>query len=138
MRSTTSRSGRAAAVETPAPDLRTTVLGTPLALPMILAPVGSSRMFYPRGEEAAARAAGAAGTMYTLSTLSGCRLEDVRRATTGPAWYQVYLVRRTRCGDRAAIERARDAGYSALVVTIDTRGRRLARARRAQRRRRSC
>ncbi len=107
------------AVETPAPDLRTTVLGTPLALPMILAPVGSSRMFYPRGEEAAARAAGNAGTLYTLSTLSGCRLEDVRRATTGPAWYQVYL-----CGGRdvasAAIERARVAGYSALVVTIDT------------------
>jgi isopentenyl diphosphate isomerase/L-lactate dehydrogenase-like FMN-dependent dehydrogenase len=107
------------AVETPAPDLRTTVLGTPLALPMILAPVGSSRMFYPRGEEAAARAAGNAGTLYTLSTLSGCQLEDVRRATTGPAWYQVYL-----CGGRdvasAAIERARAAGYSALVVTIDT------------------
>jgi isopentenyl diphosphate isomerase/L-lactate dehydrogenase-like FMN-dependent dehydrogenase len=107
------------AVETPAPDLRTTVLGTPLALPMILAPVGSSRMFYPRGEEAAARAAGDAGTLYTLSTLSGCRLEDVRRATTGPAWYQVYL-----CGGRdvasGAIERARGAGYSALVVTIDT------------------
>ncbi len=107
------------AVETPAPDLRTTVLGTPLSMPMILAPVGSSRMFYPRGEEAAARAAGEAGTLYTLSTLSGCRLEDVRRATTGPAWYQVYL-----CGGRdvasAAIERARGAGYSALVVTIDT------------------
>jgi L-lactate dehydrogenase (cytochrome) len=107
------------AVETRSPDLRTTVLGTPLSMPMILAPVGSSRMFYPRGEEAAARAAGDAGTLYTLSTLSGCKLEDVRRATTGPTWYQVYL-----CGGRdvasTAIERAKAVGYSALVVTIDT------------------
>jgi isopentenyl diphosphate isomerase/L-lactate dehydrogenase-like FMN-dependent dehydrogenase len=100
-------------------SLATTVLGTPLALPFLLAPVGSSRMFFPRGEEAAARAAGEAGTAYILSTLSGCLLEDVRRATTGPAWYQLYLV-----GGRdvalASIERARKAGYSALVVTIDT------------------
>ena len=69
-----------------------TVLGTRLELPFLLAPVGSSRMFYPRGEEAAARAAGKAGTGYILSTLSGCRLEDVKAATTGPAWYQLYLV----------------------------------------------
>src|SRR4029079_9283669 len=71
------------------------------------------------GEEVAARAAGEAGTLYTLSTLSGCKLEDVRRATTGPAWYQGYL-----CGGRdvacTAIERAKSVGYSALVVTIDT------------------
>jgi isopentenyl diphosphate isomerase/L-lactate dehydrogenase-like FMN-dependent dehydrogenase len=100
-------------------DLRTTVLGIPVALPILLAPVGSSRMFYARGEEAAARAAGAAGTVYILSTLSGCLMEDVRKASTGPVWYQLYLV-----GGRdvamAAIERARKAGYSALVVTIDT------------------
>ena len=105
----TSRFVRLSAVETPSPDLRTTVLGTPLSMPMILAPVGSSRMFYPRGEEVAARAAGEAGTLYTLSTLSGCLLEDVRRATNGPAWYQVYL-----CGGRdvasGAIERARNVG----------------------------
>jgi len=107
------------AVETPAPDLRTTVLGTPLSLPVILAPVGSSRMFWPRGEEVAATAAGAAGTIYSLSTLSGCRLEDVKKATPGPAWYQLYL-----CGGRdvagATVQRARDAGYSALILTIDT------------------
>src|SRR5881392_3507479 len=64
------------AVATPACNLRTTVLGTPLSMPLILAPVGSSRLIYPRGEEAAARAAGAAGIGYTLSTLSGCCLED--------------------------------------------------------------
>jgi isopentenyl diphosphate isomerase/L-lactate dehydrogenase-like FMN-dependent dehydrogenase len=107
------------AVATPTCDLRTTVLGTRLELPFLLAPVGSSRMFYPRGEEAAARAAGAAGTTYVLSTLSGCRLEDVKAATKGPAWYQLYLVGGQDVA-RAGIERARAAGYSALVVTIDT------------------
>lgn len=107
------------AVATPACELSVTVLGTRFALPFILAPVGSSRLFWPRGEEAAARAAGNAGTGYILSTLSGCRLEDVRSATHGPAWYQLYLV-----GGRdvalGAIARARAAGYGALVVTIDT------------------
>jgi L-lactate dehydrogenase (cytochrome) len=88
-------------------------------MPIILAPVGSSRMFYPRGEEVASRQAGVAGTIYTLSTLSGCRLEDVKRATSGPAWYQLYLVG-GRDAARGAIARAKAAGYSALVVTIDT------------------
>jgi L-lactate dehydrogenase (cytochrome) len=107
------------AVATPACDLRTTVLGTTFDLPFLLAPVGSSRMFYPNGEAAAARAAGDAGTGYILSTLSGTRLEEVKGATKGPAWYQVYLV-----GGRevttSALRRAREAGFSAIVVTIDT------------------
>ena len=107
------------AVATRTCDITATVLGTKLDLPIVLAPVGSSRMFYPRGEEQAARAAGEAGTIYTLSTLSGCRLEDVKNATMGSAWYQLYLV-----GGRdvalATINRATAAGYKALVVTIDT------------------
>ena len=74
------------AVAVPACDLGTTVLGTRLQLPFLLAPVGSSRMFWPRGEEVVAREAGFAGTIYCLSTLSGCPLEDVRRATNGPNW----------------------------------------------------
>jgi isopentenyl diphosphate isomerase/L-lactate dehydrogenase-like FMN-dependent dehydrogenase len=107
------------AVATKSCDLKTTVLGTPVELPVILAPVGSSRMFYPRGEEVAARVAGDAGTIYTLSTLSGCRVQDVKAATRGPVWYQLYL-----CGGRdvalAAMERAANVGCAALVVTIDT------------------
>jgi L-lactate dehydrogenase (cytochrome) len=107
------------AVATTNCDISTSVLGTSINLPFILAPVGSSRMFYPRGEERAAAAAGDAGTIYTLSTLSGCRLEDVKSATRGTTWYQLYLV-----GGRdvaiATINRARSAGYQALVVTIDT------------------
>jgi L-lactate dehydrogenase (cytochrome) len=107
------------AVATPACDLRTTVLGTPLSMPLILAPVGSSRLIYPRGEEVAAHAAGAAGIAYALSTLSGCRLEDVAAASKGPVWYQLYLVGGRDCA-LSAIERAGGAGFSALVVTIDT------------------
>ena len=107
------------AVATPACDLRTTVLGTPLSMPLILAPVGSSRLIYPRGEEVAAQAAGAAGIAYALSTLSGCRLEDVAAASKGPVWYQLYLVGGRDCA-LSAIERAGGAGFSALVVTIDT------------------
>ena len=100
-------------------DLRTTVLGTALELPFMLAPVGSSRLFFPRGECVAAGQAGAAGTAYVLSTLSGCRLEEVKAASTGPVWYQLYLVAGREVAS-AAISRARDAGFGALVVTIDT------------------
>src|SRR6185369_4240416 len=107
------------AVAVPSCDLRTTVLGTPLALPVILAPVGSSRLFWPRGEAVAARVAGATDTIYVLSTLSGTRLEEVQSASTGPCWYQVYLIGGHDVA-RAAIARARVAGVAALVVTIVT------------------
>jgi isopentenyl diphosphate isomerase/L-lactate dehydrogenase-like FMN-dependent dehydrogenase len=107
------------AVAAPSCDLRVRVLGMTLEIPFLLAPLGSSRLFHPKGEIVAARQAGRAGTAYILSTLSGCRLEEVKAATTGPAFYQLYL-----CGGRDvamnAIERARAVGYSALVVTIDT------------------
>lgn len=107
------------AVSVPSCDLRTRVLGFDLAFPVLLAPVGYSRLMHPEGEVAAARCAGAAGTAYILSTISGHRLEDVKAATAGPAFYQLYLM-----GGRAAAEasmaRARQAGFAALVVTIDT------------------
>jgi isopentenyl diphosphate isomerase/L-lactate dehydrogenase-like FMN-dependent dehydrogenase len=106
-------------VETPTVDLRTTVLGTTFDVPFLLAPVGFCRMFYPRGESAAAQEANAAGTAYVLSTFSGMRLEDVRAAATGPLWYQLY-VPGGRPVAEATIARARAAGYSVLVVTIDT------------------
>jgi len=95
------------------------VLGTELALPVLLAPVGYSRLMHRDGEPAAARAAGAAGSIYILSTMSGYELETVKAASSGPLWYQVYLVG-GRGPAEAAIARARAAGYSALVVTIDT------------------
>src|SRR6267378_103800 len=110
------------AVAVPETDIRTRVLSFDLSFPAILAPVGYSRMMYPGsdgGECAAAAAAGDAGTIYTLSTISGHPLENVRAATKGPAWYQLYLVGGREVAE-GGIERARDAGFNALMVTIDT------------------
>ena len=103
----------------PRADLRTTVLGTTFDLPFLLAPIGSTRMFHPHGEALSAAAAGAAGAGYILSTLCGSPLEEVKAAATRPVWYQLYLVGGHDVA-RAGIERARRAGFSALVVTIDT------------------
>jgi L-lactate dehydrogenase (cytochrome) len=107
------------AVSLAACSLRTRVLGFDLALPFLLAPVGYSRLMHPGGEVAAARAAGKAGIGYTLSTISGHKLEDVKAGSSGPVFYQLYLMG-GRGAAEASIERARVAGFSALVVTIDT------------------
>jgi L-lactate dehydrogenase (cytochrome) len=107
------------AVAHPGCDLHTRVLGFDLALPILLAPVGYSRLMHPGGEVAAARAAGKAGIAYILSTISGHKLENVKAASPGPVFYQLYLMG-GRGAAEAVIERARAAGFSALVVTIDT------------------
>src|SRR2546430_1743142 len=107
------------AVAVPACDLRTRVLGIDVSFPALLAPVGYSRLMHPGGEVAAARAAGAAGTAYILSTISGHRLEDVKAGSSGAVCYQLYLLGGREAAE-GAIERARAAGYSALVVTVDT------------------
>ena len=100
-------------------NLGVRVLGHDLAFPALLAPIGYSRLLHPGGEVAAARAAGEAGTGFILSTISGHKLESVKAATTGPAWYQLYLLG-GRAAAEGAIDRARQAGFSALVITIDT------------------
>jgi L-lactate dehydrogenase (cytochrome) len=100
-------------------DLRTRVLGFDLSFPALLAPVGYSRLMHPDGEAGAARAAGAAGTAYVLSTISGHRLEDVKAASSGPVCFQLYLMG-GRAASEAVIERARGAGCAALFITIDT------------------
>src|SRR6202167_2120974 len=100
-------------------NLCTTVLGFNLSLPILLAPVGYSRLMHPGGEVAAARAAGRAGIGYILSTISGHKLEDVKAGSTAPVFYQLYLMG-GRGAAEGSIERARRAGVSALVVTIDT------------------
>jgi isopentenyl diphosphate isomerase/L-lactate dehydrogenase-like FMN-dependent dehydrogenase len=107
------------AVPVPSCDLRTHVLGFDVSFPALLAPVGYSRLMHPDGEAGAARAAGAAGTAYILSTISGHRVEDVKAASSGPVCFQLYLMG-GREASEAIIERARVAGCSALVVTIDT------------------
>ena len=95
------------------------VLGHEISFPGMLAPVGYSRLMHPEGEVAAARAAGKAGTGYILSTISGHKLEDVKAGSRGPCWYQLYLVG-GRGAAEGALERAKRAGFSALVITVDT------------------
>lgn len=107
------------AIAVPQCDLRTKVLGADLSFPAILAPIGYSRLIHPDGECAAARGAGAAGTAYILSTIAGHKLEDIRAASNGPLWYQLYLLG-GRAAAESALERAKAAGFSALFVTIDT------------------
>ncbi len=100
-------------------DQSTTVLGISVESPLILAPTGFTGMFWPRGEAVAARAAGRKGVIYTASTMSICPMEEIAQAATGPIWYQLY-VWRDREIVRMLIERAKAAGYRALVVTVDT------------------
>ena len=100
-------------------EMRTRVLGFDVAFPALLAPVGYSRLIHPDGEAGAARAAGAAGTAYILSTISGHRVEEVKAASAGPVCFQLYLLG-GRAAAEAVIERARVAGCAALVITIDT------------------
>ncbi|MEY2455863.1 MAG: hypothetical protein QOK06_957, partial [Acidimicrobiaceae bacterium] len=100
-------------------DIGSTVLGRPLAYPLALAPTGFTRIADPEGELAVARAAERAGLPYTLSTLSTRSIEEVRGVSAGRLWFQVYAWR-----DRGLvtemIQRAADARYEALVLTVDT------------------
>lgn len=100
-------------------DLRTRVLGTEVPAPILLAPTAFNRLACNEGEIAAARAAGAAGTIMICSTLSTCRLEDVAAAATGPLWFQLYVYK-DRAMSEELIARAESAGYTALVLTVDT------------------
>jgi isopentenyl diphosphate isomerase/L-lactate dehydrogenase-like FMN-dependent dehydrogenase len=100
-------------------DLKTRVLGQEISLPLILAPVGYSRLMHPEGEVAAARAAGEAGTGYILSTISGHKLEDVKASSKGPVFYQLYLIG-GRGAAEGALDRANRAGFAGLVITVDT------------------
>lgn len=100
-------------------DTATSLLGAPAALPLALAPTGYTRMMHPDGEPAVARAAGAAGVPYTLSTVSNTSIEDVARSSDAAHWFQLY-VWRDRGLTRELIDRARESGYRALMVTVDT------------------
>jgi L-lactate dehydrogenase (cytochrome) len=100
-------------------NLKTSVLGQELSFPVMLAPVGYSRLMHPEGEVAAARVAGQSGIGYILSTISGHKLEDVKAASQGPVWYQLYLLGGREAAE-SALDRARRAGFSALVITVDT------------------
>jgi 4-hydroxymandelate oxidase len=96
----------------------TTVLGTPVRLPVLLAPTGFQQLAHPDGELATARAAAEAGTIMVLSTFSTVALEEVQRATPAPKWFQLY-VHKDRGLTRNLVERAHAAGFTALVLTVD-------------------
>jgi isopentenyl diphosphate isomerase/L-lactate dehydrogenase-like FMN-dependent dehydrogenase len=93
----------------------TTVLGTEIALPVVIAPLALQRMAHPDGEEATARAAAAAGTIMCLSSAATC---PPSLLTEGTRWFQVY-VWKERALTEAAIAEAVEHGYSALVLTVD-------------------
>jgi 4-hydroxymandelate oxidase len=100
-------------------DTRTTVLGTEIALPVLVAPVALQKLMHPEGEAATARGAAAAGTIMCLSTSATMRPAAVAAAAPdGARWFQVYVFN-DRAITRGLIEEARDSGYSALALTID-------------------
>jgi L-lactate dehydrogenase (cytochrome) len=99
-------------------NLRTSVLGELIAMPVAIAPTGLAGLFHANGEILGARAAEAFGIPFCLSTMSVCSIEDVRSAVTRPFWFQIYLMR-DRSFNLELIQRAQAAQCSALVVTVD-------------------
>ena len=99
-------------------SLETELFGQKLAMPLILGPVGLAGMNARRGEVQAARAAGDAGVPFTLSTVSACTIEEVRKGSTAPFWFQLYMMR-DRAFMRDLLAKAKDADCSALVFTVD-------------------
>ena len=100
-------------------EIATTVLGERLALPVGLAPAGLARLVHRDGELAAARAAAAAGTVFCVSIASSYSIEEIADASSGPLWLQLYLWKSEKVVAEL-VERARAAGYRALVLTVDT------------------
>ena len=101
------------------PDLRTTVLGSKVSMPLLLSPIGFTRMMHTAGDVAGVSAAGGAETIFTLSSMSGHSMEDVRAAATGPVWFQLYFLG-GRMGAEQLVDRARRSDFAAVVVTMDT------------------
>lgn len=99
-------------------DLGTVVLGQPVSMPILVAPTAFHRLAHPEGEVATARAAGGAGTVMILSTLSTSTVEEVVAAATGPVWFQLYVYK-DRKATEGLVRRAEAAGCKALVLTVD-------------------
>jgi L-lactate dehydrogenase (cytochrome) len=106
------------AVDMSGRSTKTTMIGTPVAMPVALAPVGMTGMQCADGEIKAARAAEKFGVPFTLSTMSICSIEDIAEHTKAPFWFQLYVMR-DEDFVAALIERARRAKCSALVLTLD-------------------
>ena len=105
-------------------DTSTTIFGRPLAAPFVLGPIGYTRMLHPDGEPGAARSAARHGLPYTLSTMATTGVEELTRAVAGAGaaerlWFQLYVLK-ARDQVAALLDRAGQAGYRVLVVTVDT------------------
>ena len=100
-------------------DLSTTVLGQRIEFPVMLDPAGNHGRAHPEAELAAARAAGSMGTVMILSSGSTYALEEVGKVATGPIWFQQFLFQDRGLTESMA-QRAQDAGYSALCITLDS------------------
>ncbi len=103
----------------PPPELATTVLGTPLSLPVMLAPTGLIRLMHPDGAAGAARAAASRGTLSVLSTVAGSSIDEVAPAAPGRVWFQLYAAG-GRPDAARLLAKVEQAGVEVLVVTIDT------------------
>jgi L-lactate dehydrogenase (cytochrome) len=99
-------------------SLRTQMIGQDVAMPVAIAPTGSTGMLHADGEILAARAAEKFGIPFTLSTMSICSIEDIAAHTKAPFWFQLYVMR-DRAFVEGLIERAKAAGCSALMITLD-------------------
>src|SRR5690606_32059142 len=99
-------------------DTSVTLFGQRMELPIVLAPIGFAGMMARRAEAQAARAAEKAGIPFTLSTVGICPIEEVRRATAKPFWYQLYMMK-DRGVVREILARAAAANCGALVFTVD-------------------
>lgn len=99
-------------------SLETQLLGETLAMPVALAPVGLTGMYARRGEVQAAKAAAAKGIPFTLSTVSVCAIDEVAPAIDRPMWFQLYVLK-DRGFMKDALERAKAAGVTTLVFTVD-------------------
>ncbi len=100
-------------------DLSMTVLGLPVAMPILVAPTAYHKLAHPEGELASARAAAEVGSLYVASTLATTTLEDIAEASRAPKFFQLY-VHKDRGLTRSLVERAEHAGYDAIVLTVDT------------------
>jgi L-lactate dehydrogenase (cytochrome) len=99
-------------------SLATTMLGEKVSMPVAIAPTGLTGLMHGDDEMLAAKAAEAAGIRFTLSTMSICSIEDIREVTKAPFWFQLYVFR-DRGFSEEVIQRAKDAGCSALFLTVD-------------------
>lgn len=106
-------------VDVSACSLETTALGTPISMPIMVAPTAYHCLACAEGERDTARAAGAVGTLMAASTLATRTLEEIAEAASGPLWFQLYVYKERRVSE-ALVRRAEAAGYGALALTVDT------------------